>query len=826
MEIASQEDQPEHGLETPPETGADRVSDNLPEQADELIDAASGDEGGSKVETGKGRAEANPVAQINATGLAGTPVNLSVNLEPGMRLRITVEALPIDGGGKMPVSAQTVYVDANKDPGSGAVAISLPLEAPGVKAARRGFSPSKLALSLRQSLRAWPYSLAMTLFGLSLLIYLAVRLIGLDSFPIYFFSDEAIQTNLAADFVHENFTNASGEFLPTYFYNVDKYSLSTTVYLQVLPYLLFGKSEFVTRATAVLVTLLAAVCVGLILRDIFKLPYWWSATLLLSMAPAWFLHSRTAFETTAMVSFYAGGLYFYMLYRYRSPRYLYAALALFALSFYSYNPGQMVVTLTGALLLLSDARYHWENRKTALLGLGLLVLLALPYLRFRLDHPTAMHDHLVTLGSYWIRPLSLQEKLTQFAKEYLRGLSPGYWFTPNQEELVRHLMKGYGFLHRITLIFAVVGTGILLADLRSSAHRAVLIAFIAAPSGAAVAGMAVTRALVMVIPATLMIALGVVTLVVWLQKAVKRLSPEIVSVTLFGVLSLVNVFMTWDALHNGPTWYKEYGLGGMQYGGAQLFGAIEEYLQENPSVQLVVSPSWANSADVIARFFLGDPIPIQLGSIEDYLVQHLDLQGNKVFVMIPEEYERAMGSGKFENIQVDRTVLYPDGRPGFYFVRLNYVENVDEIMAAEREARKKLQEGEIVLDGQLVKVRYPLLDMGRIDDIWDGSENSVARTFEANPFKLELVFPVARSLNGFDIVIGDTDVKIIAQVYAESDSQPVEYVAELVGTVQKPRVTFNFGKTVTAKELHLEVWDLHQGEPGHVHIWEITFLQP
>jgi 4-amino-4-deoxy-L-arabinose transferase-like glycosyltransferase len=823
MNTASQEDLPEQVPEMPPESISSTTANSGIEPVDESTDATPIDGGDSKEIVGKTPLEAEFAAQITSSGAVSTPVNLSVNLEPGMRLRITIEALPIDGSGKIPESGQTVYLDANKDPQSGAVAISLPADLPGGKAARRRFSLSQVALNLRQSLRAWPYSLAMTLFGLSLFIYLAVRLIGLNDFPIYFFSDEAIQTNLAADFVHENFTNASGEFLPTYFFNVDKYSLSTTVYLQVLPYLIFGKSEFVTRATAVLVTLLAAVCIGLILRDIFKLPYWWSATLLLSMAPAWFLHSRTAFETTAMVSFYTGGLYFYMLYRYRSPRYLYASLVLFALAFYSYNPGQVVVTLTGILLFLSDVRYHWQNRRTAMFGLGLLFLLALPFLRFRLEHPTAMHDHLVTLGSYWIRPVSLQEKLTRFAREYIHGLSPGYWFTPNQEELVRHLMKGYGFLHRITLIFAVVGMGVLLSDLRSSANRAVLIAFIAAPSGAAVAGMAVTRALVMVIPATLMIAVGVITLLKWLGRVVRRLSPEIVSVSLFGVLSLVNVFMTWDALHNGPTWYTEYGLGGLQYGGAQLFGEIKEYLQEKPDVQLVVSPSWANSADVIARFFLGDPIPFKLGSIDDYLVQHLDLNSNMAFVMIPEEYERATSSGKFENIQVERTVPYPDGQTGFYFVRLNYVENVDEIMSAEREARKKLQEGEIVLDGQLVKIRYPILDMGRIDDLWDGSENSVARTFEANPFRLEMVFPVVRSLNGFDIVIGDTDVKIVAQVFAEDDPQPVEYVAEMSGSVQKPRVTFNFGKTVTAKELHLEVWDLHQNEPGHVHIWEIVF---
>ena len=757
---------------------------------------------------------------------AGAPVNLYVDLEPVKRSCSMVEVLPNNDSSKMSMYYQTVSAGANKDSGKGVVDISLPIDSPGIKDARKKFFLSRVALNSGQLLRVRQYPLSAILFGLSLLIYLAVRLIGLNDFPIYFFSDEAIQTNLAADLVHKNFANASGEFLPTYLYNVNKFSLSTTVYLQVLPYLIFGKSEFVTRATAVLVTLLSAVSIGFILRDIFKLPYWWSATLLLSMAPAWFLHSRTAFETSAMVSFYTAGLYFYMLYRYRSPRYLYASLVLFALAFYSYNPGQVVVTLTGVLLLLSDARYHWQNRKIAMFGLGLLFVLALPFLRFRLEHPTAMHDHLVTLGSYWIKPGPVKEKLARFAREYLHGLSPGYWFIPNQGELVRHLMKGYGFLHRATLIFAVVGMGVLLSNLRSSANRAVLIAFLAAPSGAAVADLAVTRALVMVIPATMMIAVGLITLLNWLGRVVRRLSPEFISVTLFGVLSLVNVFMTWDALHNGPTWYKEYGLGGLQYGGVQLFSEIKEYQQENPDIQLVVSPSWANSADVIARFFLGDPLPFKLGSIEDYLVQHLDLNSNMSFVMIPEEYERAMSSGKFENIQVERTIPYPDGRPGFYFVRLNYVDNVDEIMSAEREARKKLQEEEIVLDGELVKILYPLLDMGRIDDLWDGSENSVARTFEANPFRIEMVFPIARSLKGVDIVIGDTDVKIIAQVYSEEGSQPVEYVAVLSGSVQKPRVTFNFGKTFSAKELHLEVWDLHQNEPGHVHIWEIVFHSP
>lgn len=779
-----------------------------------------------------------PVVAEPASGETGSPsaeslsqIDLSLRLAQGTRVRLTVEALPASGEGTEPTAVRTIYMGDGKGDQAEPISVSLsllpadeglvltPVSRGIVRPRWPGFSLSQALSRLRDLVKSWPYTLEATLFGLSLLIYLTVRLVGLTSYPIYFFSDEAVQTLLAADFIRDNFKNSDGEFLPTYFYNVDKYSLGTTVYIQVLPYLLFGKSAFATRATSVLITLLAAVCVGLILRDILKLPYWWAGTLLLSIMPAWFLHSRTAFETVVMVSFYAGGLYFYLLYRYRSPRYLFVALALFALSFYSYNPGQVIVTLTGVLLLVSDARYHWRNRKVALLGLGLLVLLALPYLRFRYNHSTALQDHLVTLGSYWIHPMPVGEKVARFAEEYLYGLSPGYWFVPNNRDLERHLMKGYGHLHRASLPFAVLGMAVALKNFRSSAYRAVLIVWLAAPAGAALVHIAVTRNLVMVVPATLLISIGVITVFTWLES--KRLSRTLLSLSAFAILAGLNFILLWNALQYGPTWFKDYSLSGMQFGAAQVFEAVEDHLEGNPADQLIVSPSWANSADILARFFLSDPLPIRLGSIEDYLVQHLSLEEGQVFVMTPREFERASTSGKFTDVQVHRTVPYPDNRPGFYFVELRYVDDIETILSVEREARRQLQEAEVILDGQQVKVRHSLLDMGQIQDLWDDFAPSVARTFEANPFIVEMDFPVPRSLSGLSMIVGDTKVKVVAQLYASAESEPVEYVAEMGGSVQNPEVAFGFGETISTKVLHLEIYDLKQSEPGHVHVWEI-----
>ena len=249
------------------------------------------------------------------------------------------------------------------------------------------------------------------LFPLALLIYLAVRLIALDQFPIYFFSDEAVQAVRAADFVQAGLRSETGELFPTFFKNSYQYNLGTSVYLQVLPTLFFGKQIFVTRAVSVLVSLLAALAAGLTFELVFKRRVGWLAILLLSVMPAWFLHSRTAFETVLAVSFYSAFWLAYALYRERDPRYLYLAILLAALAFYSYSPAQIVVSLTIFAFLLNDVRYHWQQRRIVLRACILGLLLLIPYARFTWLHPGEIQNHLQIVGSVWMSDLSLLQKL-------------------------------------------------------------------------------------------------------------------------------------------------------------------------------------------------------------------------------------------------------------------------------------------------------------------------------------------------------------------------------------------------------------------------------
>lgn len=507
-------------------------------------------------------------------------------------------------------------------------------------------------------------SLQVAIFAIAFAAYLATRIVGLERFPITFFADEAASTVIAAEWV-ENGLRYEDELLPTYFQNVDKYSLSVTVYMQALPYLVFGKSVLATRATSVLVGSAGILAISLALKQIFKTAYWWTGVVWLLLTPAWFMHSRTAFETPIAASFYALFILCYLLYLYRSPRLFPLAIVAAALTFYSYNPARVIVAATVALFALADRRYHFANRKIIRRSWWLMLLCLLPYGRFLLQHPFAGSDQLLLLNSYWVQDLALGEKLLRFAREYGRGLSPFYWYFPHDQDLARHTMKGYGHILWVTLPFAAWGIFTAWKHRRSAAYRVLLLTLISAPLGGALVETTVTRSLAVVIPLTLLTAVGFSDLILRFVRSHRVY--VVASAALLGSSVALSTAMTADALRNGPTWYQDYTLYGMQYGSPELFSEINARAQASPEMEFVVSPYWANGTVMLARFFMDDLDRLSWGVIDDYLAGGYPLGDDTIFVMLPEEYERASSSRKVERLEIDKILYYPDGRAGFYF---------------------------------------------------------------------------------------------------------------------------------------------------------------
>ncbi|MCX7669640.1 MAG: glycosyltransferase family 39 protein [Anaerolineae bacterium] len=697
---------------------------------------------------------------------------------------------------------------------------------------RRGVAPPFLAGKGGERLAAIPgptngLHVAWILFGLAMFVYALTRLWDITRFPIYFFTDEAANPLFAESLIANGFKGAQGIRFPIYFEVAsNRWGPLFSVYIHALSMSLFGKSVVVTRATQAVVSMLAPAAVALMLKQVFHMRFWWAGALLLTVAPAWFLHSRTGFETVMMGAFFACFLWFYLLYRTRAPRYLFPALLFGGLTFYTYSSGQMIMASVGAVLALSDWRYHLKHWRTTLPGLGLVMLILVPMLHFRAMNPQFMTVTLRTMGSYWFHDLTLAEKITTFVRTWLHGLSPAYWFIPSSTLLVRHRMEGYGNLSTWLLPFFLIGAGWCLWHIKAPAPRAVLLTALVTPMGAALMqDVGITRVLAFTIPASLLIALGLHASLEFLGRLIK-IRYDLATAVLFIGLTAAGGGMLRDALVNGPLWFRDYGLYGMQYGALQLFGeAIPEYLRAHPESRIAVSPNWANGTDNFVRFFLTreQQARVQMLNVDYFMAARRPLDSNTLLVMTPEEYAQARNSPKFKSVEVERILPYPDGRPGFYFVRLTYADRLDEILAEEREARSQPVVERIVLNGETVEVLHSQFDMGRLADVFDGDPFTLARGLEANPLVFELRFPTPRRVAGLKATFGAMDFALKVLLRADEQADPVIYEQTFRNLPSDPKVELVFDRGPTAvRTARIEILQLNAGGDVHIHVRELA----
>ncbi len=824
------------------------------------------------------------------------PNEINLSIKPGTKTVLTIET------GKEHAGEIPVRIRLEQSQGGGKIVST----SEQVGAAKEANKVGRWLLELGRKIRsAAPfvkkYDLATWMFWSALGVYLLTRLIGLTKFPIYFFVDEALQTQFAADLVNNGYRGFNDTLLPPAFQNGTYFTLGMAVYMQLLPYLIFGKSALVTRITSVLVTLIAASSVGLILRDGLKVKHWWAGVLFLSITPTWFLHSRTAWEMGEFVGFYSGALCAYMYYRIKSPKYLFLAIFLGALAFYTYSPGQVLVPFTALALAVFDLRHHWENRRTILFGLVLLAIMVIPYLRFRAMDPDNALAHLHNLGSYLFSDMPLLEKLQKYFTQYFLGLGAWYWYIPTENTLQRHIMKGYGHIMIVTLPFALFGLAETIRRVREPSYRILLTAWLASPVASAFVEIGITRVLIYVVSTAILAAIGLERMLEWIEDPAQRvknlmsepapsrgkiltavgilalgglaaffaehtadkvaasvlavilalqvsgvfgsiarrikksnfvaglkrwkISQVTAAVTVFLVMAGMNVFMLSDALRNGPTWYREYGMGGLQYGAFQVFEPIKQYIKDHPQTRVLFSPNWANGTDVVARFFLGDPLPVQLHSIQGYVENKLPMDDDTLFIMTKEEYEFAITSDKLSDIQVEQTIPYPDGTPGFYFVRLRYSDKAEALFAAEKAVRSVIQESTIKIAGEDVHVRHTYLEANDqsvgIFQIFDGDPYTYAKTYEANPFHIEMTFPSPRELHGFSIIIGSARVSITVTAFSAPGAEPVTYTFEGQGAIETPELRFDFPEPLTVQVLYVDQLDLNAATPAKNHVWEL-----
>ena len=206
----------------------------------------------------------------------------------------------------------------------------------------------------------------------------------------------------------------------------------------------------------------------------------------------------------------------------------------------------------------------------------------------------------------------------------------------------------------------------------------------------------------------------------------------------------------------------------------QVFREIKDQLADDPQTKVVITPSWANNTDVIGRFFLGDSLPVQFNSINSFIANLLPVDEQTLFVLTPEEVDNLQKSGKFKPPVISSILDWPDGRPGFYFLNLDYVDNVEAIFEQEAIELRKPMTDVIPLFGQEVPVEFSRIDMGKIISAFDGDERTLTRTLQANPFVVKLDFPVPVKISEVITIIGSPATQITVAITRPDGSQ-VEY---------------------------------------------------
>ena len=752
---------------------------------------------------------------INPTECAH--IELSIDLQPETRLLISI----VSGrAGEKPQI--TTQIEPH----------FFPVEAPGKTAVWGGhilhylkgwFQPVRL-WSQKLPAAAW-LAKPRYLFLFCLAVYLLIQLTGLAAYPAHFSPDEAVSSVNAADLIRHDLRGDHEEPLPTFMKNDNQYSLGTTVYFALLPVLLFGKSVLEARLITALAALLGTLWFALFVRDFLRLREWWLGPLLLALTPAWFFLARTGLETAQMTAFYIGFWYYYASYRYKKPAYLFPALILGGLVFYTYTPGQIIIVLSGLILLVADWRYHWQQRRTARKGALVLLLLAAPLVRFLLFEPDVYLQRLHIYNSYWVwTELNVFQKTGNFLLQYLNGLSPLFWFLPHtQGEAARYALGSYPPLPWLFAPLILLGLYTLLRGWRTRPElHLVVYALLAAPAGAAlVMGGTLPRLLVVVFPLLLLTALGLSAALAWLERRKPQLQNWDVLFLLL-LLSASGIFTMLDATKNGARWLADYGLDGLQWGAPQVYSTARGYIREHPQDIVLISPNWTFQGQTLRSFFVDDEPKIQVQAVTDFTDVYREDISLYVFVLTPEDFRQVQQSAKFKPPEILQITPYPDGREGFYWVRLLYVEDIDRVLENERAERHKLVKETLLLNGEEVTVQHSILDMGSITDLFDGNLDTVIRSAAANPLVVRLDFNRARTIKGVTAHVGVEPVTLTVEVEdMEGVHRTFEVKSALVADYKD--VTIDFGAALSVKSLKVLLYDDGISEPANVHLWEIRF---
>ncbi len=485
-----------------------------------------------------------------------------------------------------------------------------------------------------------------------LLIAIFSRFYFLTEIPHGFFCDEA-SIGYNAFKILKTGKDQNGFLFPFYFKSFDHYRNPVTVYLNVLPTLIFGLSEFSVRFLAALSGVLTVILIFLIGRKIEG--YWtgFFASLFLATSP-WHIHmSRIGWECIYFPLSVCLGIFFWQ--KKQNNLFWYLSILAFGIGIYTYYPAWLLIPLFVAGLLAFSFKKLWKEKKKLAGGILLFVLLLVPlFLGFR-------SGKVLVRWQQVNRPEeTAYQRVNNGIAIYFKHFGFDFLFKSGDAGLfghliTRHSVKGIGEVYLYQLPLLVLGIMAIFFKMFPGSGFILLLLFLY-PLGSSLtdSGIYATRSILGVIPFSLAPALGVV----WLEKKifykVRKIFFGLIIVCSIGFwIYFLNIYFKKYSLYSSDYW-------GWQYGPREI---ISYFMDNYDSYDELFLEDKFNGPEIFAPFYSRDKCKkCFVGGLEK-----INFSKKQLFAVSPKSVDGF--SNKDEVLfEIKSKVLYPDRSTAFIIV--------------------------------------------------------------------------------------------------------------------------------------------------------------
>jgi hypothetical protein len=487
-------------------------------------------------------------------------------------------------------------------------------------------SIASMAQNLTKSPLSWSVRLAIFISALCGATLLLTN--NLDTFPLYFFCDEAIHGAEAQSLI--NFGHdTTGVRWPLFFQAYGSYHISLSVYLHLLIQLFLPASEFAVRLIGVFSGLLFIVALTVLMHRFLNLKckrypsdyqtafMLLTAPYIISISPFFYLHFRTGFEIVIALCAWIWGIVAFDIAfdsnveprRGLLKRYCFGFLSTLALSasFYIYTPARGWVPLSIAVLILSYIPRIRKQLWLLIFTLSALAIFTLPYIITTISNPEIGLGRLQVMGITSYDNIN-SELLNASLERALEVSNPRYWLSwgnaPYFESFARHTIPGLPLLPRFLGPFVILGCLTLLTKCRSSCLARALIMLY--PIGIFPAALVAVNPLRCAPIGVLLLIYGLIG-IYSCAAFMSRLPVILESFLIYlstGAVLVYSVHFQQYIFGEAQFLYADYGFYGVQMGEKKIFSKISELINQGKSVNM--THEGFNGARQISLFYLSN----------------------------------------------------------------------------------------------------------------------------------------------------------------------------------------------------------------------------